>query len=74
MQACPICGGFTEPLPRKGDWDGFKCPVHGPVRMSGTILSTRSNATRQEWEKAFDRAKARTEPDEDPVIMDSDFL
>jgi len=45
-----------------------------PSQNVGTILSTRSNATRQEWEKAFDRAKARTEPDEDPVIMDSDFL
>ena len=64
METCPICG--LPPLPKTGDADGFDCPMHNRFRVAGTVLATRSGATRQEWEKAFDRAKARTKPDENP--------
>jgi hypothetical protein len=47
--------------------------MHNRFRVAGTVFATRSGATRQEWEKAFDPAKARTKPDENPLIMDGDF-
>jgi len=73
MDACPICGADARPLPRTGDAEGFDCPMHNQFRVAGTVLATRPDTTRQEWEKAFDRAKARAKPGEYPLIMDSDF-
>jgi hypothetical protein len=70
---CWICGGPAEVIDQTGDWDGFACPVHGTFKVAGTTLETRSSATRQERETAFDRAKARAKPGEYPMIMDSDF-
>ena len=63
----------AEPLPKTGDADGFDCPMHYRFKVAGTVFATRSSATRQEWEKAFDRAKTRAKPDEYPLIGDSDF-
>jgi hypothetical protein len=73
MDTCPICGATAKPLPKTGDADGFECPMHSRFRVAETIFGTRPNATRQEWEKAFDRAKARAKPDECLLIMDGDF-
>ena len=70
MDTCPICGATAEPLPKTGDADGFDCPMHYPLKVAGTLFATRSSATRQEWEKAFDRAKTRAKPDEYPLIGD----
>jgi len=73
MDTCPICGSEAEMLPRTGDADGLNCPLHGHFKVSGSALETRTDASRAEWERAFDRAKLRTKPGEIPLIMDADF-
>lgn len=70
MNACPICGSETEPLPKTGDYKGVDCPRHGKFKVSGSVLATNANG---KWEDALAKAKARAKADEIPLIMTHDF-
>ena len=73
MATCPICGANVEPLAKTGDADGFDCPVHHAFKVGGTAFATRARATRQEFENALQKAKARAKPGKYPLIRDGDF-
>ncbi len=72
MTMCPICGSKAEALDRTGDADGFDCLRHGKFKVAGTVLTTK-NATRQEWEAALEKARAKSEPGVWPCITTGDF-
>lgn len=73
MTVCPICQSETKPLDRTGDAEGFDCPQHGTFKVGGTALSTKSEASREQWEAALKKTKDRTRPDLWPVITTQDF-
>jgi hypothetical protein len=60
MAICPICSSDVKPLDRTGDFDGFDCPKDGPFKVAGSAMSTKGEATRQQWESALASAKARS--------------
>jgi hypothetical protein len=75
VPACPICKSDAGSLPRTGDHDGFDCAQHGKFKVHGTVLAieTYTNAGREKWESAIEKAKTRTHPGEWPLILHYDF-
>ena len=71
---CPICEADAEALPITGDFQGFNCPAHGKLEVSGTALTTRRQKGILDWERALVRANARANSGSRPRIMDDDFL
>jgi len=72
--SCGSCKSEAKPLDRVGDAEGFDCPKHGKFKVAGSAVKTMANATEQQFERALERAKARTKSGELPVIMSDDFL
>jgi hypothetical protein len=73
---CPICNPSVQELPGTGDASGFHCPTHGDFKVANTVFEEEDakNYTRQEWEAALDKAKQRTDPEEEgPLIITDDF-
>jgi hypothetical protein len=72
---CPICKARAKPLDKIGDADGFECPNNGRFRVSGSVLedSALREASRQRWEDALRRARARQPGEWAPTIMTYDF-
>lgn len=70
---CPICKSTVKPLDRTNDADGFDCPRHGKLKVSGTATGTKGGATSEQWEDALKKAKARTAAGGWPLIKDADF-
>ncbi len=73
---CPICNSLAEELDRTGDATGYSCPTHGNFKVANTVFEEGSaDYTREEWEAALDKAKQRTEPEEEewPLIITDDF-
>jgi hypothetical protein len=75
MADCPICGSKAGTLDKTGDYAGFDCPQHGEFKVVGTVFENEltKNATREQWESALQKAKARATPDTWPLIMTYDF-
>jgi hypothetical protein len=75
MTVCPICKSEAKSLDRTGDPEGFDCPRHDKFKVSGSVCAVDAykNASREQWEAAFKKAKARTKPGEWPVIQTYDF-
>lgn len=71
MPICPICQSKSEALDKTGDHEGFDCPQHGKFKVHGTVLAVNPNhpANREQWEAALNKAKARAEPGEWPIIL-----
>jgi len=74
---CPICKSPAQELPRTGDATGFRCPTHGDFKVADTVFAEEGveDYTREEWEAALDKAKQRTEPEEEewPLLITDDF-
>lgn len=73
MTICPICKTEAAALDKTGEADGFDCPHHGKFKVSGTAMTTRQNANRDQWEAALKRAKAQQPEQWASLIRDSDF-
>jgi hypothetical protein len=75
MTVCPICKSEAKSILPTGDFYVFDCPEHGIFKVAGTVCSvdTCKNASREKWEAALKKAKARTEPGEWPLIDYTDF-
>ena len=73
MAICPICKSEVAALDKVGDADGFDCSQHGKFKVSSTAKTLKIDATPERWEAALKKARARTKPDEWPVIRDDDF-
>jgi hypothetical protein len=73
MSYCPICGIEADELDRTGDAEGYGCARHGKFKVAGSVLSTKQDAHRAQWERAFEKAKARTKAGEWPTIITTDF-
>lgn len=73
LDHCPICKTEAQRLDKIGDADGFDCPRHGKIKVSGTVMATKMDATAEEWEAALKRAKERADSDEWPIIDGYDF-
>jgi hypothetical protein len=72
---CPICRSAAKPLERVGDVDGFDCSNHGKFFVAGSIFQNdpTKNASREQWEAALTRAKARAAPGEWPCMRTHNF-
>jgi hypothetical protein len=72
---CPICGEKAKPLDKVGDADGFECANHDRFRVVGSVFAIPAlrDATRQKWEDALKRAKARQLGAWAPTITTDDF-
>jgi hypothetical protein len=72
---CPICKTRAKPLDKIGDADGFECANDGRFRVSGTVLAAPAlrEASRQRWEDALRRARARQPAEWAPTITTYDF-
>ena len=76
---CPICNPSVRELPRTGDdATGFHCPTHGAFKVAHTVFEEEGAKvyTRKEWEAALQKAKQRTDPEEEeegPLIITDDF-
>ncbi|MGB6538907.1 MAG: hypothetical protein WBF58_23435, partial [Xanthobacteraceae bacterium] len=68
MATCPICKSALPAFDNSGPADGFDCPQHGKFKVSGTALAIRMDATREKWEAALKRAKARESDEWAPII------
>jgi hypothetical protein len=76
MTICPICKSKAAALDKVGDSDGFDCPEHDKFKVAGSVFkdaATGENATREQWEAALKKAKAKTKPGEWPLITRYDF-
>ena len=73
LTICPICKSEVKALDKIGDADGFDCPHHGRFKVSSTVLATKSNASRDQWEAALKRTKARQPKEWAPLIQSTDF-
>ena len=73
MATCPICGAEAGELDKTGDADGFDCRHHGKFKVGGTVMVTKTDASRHQWERALERAKARTKAGDWPLIVSADF-
>lgn len=73
MTNCPICGAEAGELDRIGDAEGYDCARHGKFKVAGTVLSTKQDANRAEWESALEKAKSRTGDYHWPTIITTDF-
>jgi hypothetical protein len=74
MTICPICKSEAKTLDKIDLNDGFDCPQHGHFKISSTVQVTGQNKSRDQWEAALKRAKARQPGAWAPVIIDDDFL
>jgi hypothetical protein len=74
LDICPICKCPATPLPKTWDYEGFDCPKHGKFKVHGTVVAVDANhpASREQWEAALEKAKARTKPGEWPLILSYD--
>ena len=75
---CPICKSpVVQELDRTGDAIGYHCPTHGNFKVADTVFAEEGaeDYTREEWEAALEKAKERTEPEEEgwPFIITDDF-
>ena len=76
---CPICNSPAEELDRPGDATGYSCVTHGNFKVANTVFKEEGakDYTREEWEVALDKARQRTEPEEEedewPLIITDDF-
>ncbi len=74
---CPICNSSAQELRRTGDATGFRCPMHGDFKVADSVFAEEGaeDYAREEWEAALDKAKQRTEPEEEewPLIITDDF-
>ena len=76
---CPICNPSAQELPRTSEVTDFHCPTHGDFKVANTVFEEEGakDYTREEWEAALDKAKQRTEPEENeeegPLIITDDF-
>jgi hypothetical protein len=73
---CPICKSEAAVLDKTGAPDGFDCPHHGRFKVSSTVFAVSSfkDASREQWEAALKKAKAKATPDEwAPCITTYDF-
>jgi TIR domain len=72
---CPIRKTRAKPLNKIGDADGFECANDGRFRVSGTVLAApaQREASRQRWEDALRRARARQPEEWAPTLMTYDF-
>jgi hypothetical protein len=73
VATCPICKEEVSALDKVDTSDGFDCPAHGRFKVSSTVLATKGDATREEWEAALKRAKAKKPDDWAPLITSYDF-
>ena len=73
MAICPICKSEVKALDKTGDADGFDCLHHGRFKVSSTTFATKANASRDQWEAALKRAKARQPSEWAPLIQSTDF-
>jgi hypothetical protein len=75
MVICPICESEAAALDKTGDADGFDCPLHDKFKVASSVFvdgNSGANATRDRWEAALKKAKART-PGGWPTIQTTDF-
>jgi len=76
---CPICNSPAEELDRTGEATGYSCPTHGNFKVANKVFAKEGSEdyTREQWETALDKARQRTEPDEEedewPLIITDDF-
>ena len=73
---CPICHPSARELPRTGDVTGVHCPTHGDFKVANTVFEEEDakDYTHKDWEAALDKAKQRTDPEEEgPLIITDDF-
>lgn len=72
---CFVCGEPAEELERIGDYEGRKCPLCGPYRVSGSLMP-QLKSKRFDIEKTRDRLqKARSEYSEPTLTTyDEDLL
>jgi hypothetical protein len=72
---CPICKDRAKLLDKTGDADYFECRNDGWFRVSGTVLAVPAlrDASKQRWENALSRARARQFGDWAPTITTHDF-
>jgi hypothetical protein len=73
---CPICETDAEALPSTGEiaGEGFQCPAHGRFEVSSTAMMRCRQKGILDWERAFERARARASTGSRPRIEDNDFL
>ncbi|MDB5608695.1 MAG: hypothetical protein JWP25_5595 [Bradyrhizobium sp.] len=72
---CPICESEAQSLDPTGDAPGFHCQQHGNFKVAGTVFENAptKNASREQWEAALTKAKAKAKPGEWPHITTNDF-
>jgi hypothetical protein len=70
---CPICGSEAGEFDRTGDAKGYDCVRHGKFKVAGSVSATKQDATRQQWESALVKARARAKSGEWPTITTHDF-
>jgi hypothetical protein len=70
MPICPICKSDAQPLPKTWDHEGFDCLKHGKFKVSGSVLAVDPGkpASREQWEAALKKARARAKSGEWPLI------
>lgn len=73
MVTCPICKAEVLALDKIDSSDGFDCRAHGRFRVSSTVVATKKNATRQQWEAALANARAKKPDDWAPTVTSYDF-
>jgi hypothetical protein len=76
MVVCPICQFEVAALDKTGDADGFYCPLHETFKVASSVFvdaNSGKNATREQWEAALKKARAKTKPGEWPVIQTYNF-
>lgn len=75
MARCPICQSEAQEIEPGTFIDGkwFRCPTHKDFGVSDTALTTRMNATSDEWEAALKKAANRADAGKRPKILDLDF-
>ena len=72
---CPICDAQAKPLDKVGDAVGFECVNDGRFRVGESVFATTAlrNASRQQWEAALTRARARQPKEWAATIWTDDF-
>jgi hypothetical protein len=56
-----------------GDAKGFDCLVHERFKVASTVFALKPPPSRDQWEVAFDRAKAKQPGAWAPLIDSYDF-
>jgi hypothetical protein len=68
-----VCGAEADELDRTGDAEGYNWVRHNKFKVAGSVLSTKLDANRAQWESAIEKAKARASAGEWPTIITTDF-